>query len=200
MASTSQHDLQTFNARETFAITLRILERLEKVDQGVMRNKQYISKEPADKLLIRSEDVLVAFRDKVTLLQKAVRGLDAIGDELGRELATWYSVRRGQYSSVLLDAVSHLWTVLRGEVRGFGSMEDQCETMYSAVMRSETQDHRRRSTIGPHLLSISSPRLVTEEEEDSSHSESAASEDNSVLTVEDSCWDQLCLPSSTHLG
>ena len=196
MESDSQASLKSFNAREIFAITLRILERLEKVDQGVTRHGKRPLRDPGEMLQTSTEEVLITLESKKKQLEKALAGLRTLGLELGSEVAQWYAVRRGKYSETMLSAVRRLWEVCVGETGYAGSEEQQCEQMYEALKRPI----ERRSSIGPHLQANPSPFLHFEgsDLDDSSCSEttlSVDSEENAILTQEDARWDHLCLPA-----
>ncbi len=203
MASDSQASLKSFNAREIFAITLRVLERLEKVDQGVIRHGKRQLRDPGEMLQTSNEEVLITFENKRKQLEKALAGLQTLGLELGREAAQWYAVRRGKYSETMLSAVLKLWQVCVGDSGYAGSAEQQCEQIYEALK----EPVERRSSIGPHLQANPSPFLHFEgfDSDDSSccvttlsvdSGDSENSEGNAIPTQEDARWDHLYLPVS----
>jgi len=202
MESDSQTGLQTFNAREIFAVTLRVIERLEKVDQGVFRRGKVPLQSPGEKLQTNSEEVLLTFENKRRQLEKALTGLQTLGLELGKDLAEWYSVRRGHYSQTLLRTVRLLWQTCVGE-RGFeGTEELQCE-LFFAVLRK--QKGKKSSSIGPHLKADPSPRLHFEFSDSGTSSDSETgfsvdSEENVVTTQEDARWEQFRLPASASIN
>lgn len=197
----SDSGLQAFNAREIFAVTLRVMERLEKLDQGVLRRGKTPLQSPGEKLQTNSEEVLVTFENKRRQLEKALVGLQTLGRELGKDLAEWYSVRRGHYSQTILRTVRLLWQTCVGETGFLGTEELQCEQFYAAL-----GEHVRRKnrSIGPHLQADPSPRLHFElDSGTSSCSEtdlSVDSEENAVTTLEDTRWEQFCLPASASIN